>query len=75
MVGSIPRRAGLEVFINEGNTISLKQDDWPDEDVVIAVHPDDVPRLISLLQEARAQIENGEEPSDPVDPTAPLRAV
>ena len=52
----IPPRPGLEVFVNEGGTVSIKQIEsgYPiDDESIVIVHPDDVPRLIKMLEEAR----------------------
>ena len=52
----IEPRPGLEVFLNEGGRISIKQIAWNDEDAMVVVHPDDVPRLIELLKQQLSMI-------------------
>jgi len=53
----IEPRPGLEVFHNKGGRISIRQIDWTDaEEVIVVVHPDDVPRLIELLNKQLSMI-------------------
>lgn len=39
-----------------GGRISIKQIAWNDEDAMVVVHPDDVPRLIELLKQQLSMI-------------------
>jgi len=55
----IEARPGLEIFVNKGGNISIKQIDREGEDLVV-VHPDDVPRLIELLRQAQEEALNFE---------------
>lgn len=50
----IDPRPGLEVFVNQSGSITIAQIeiDRAEQNLVI-VHPDDVPRLIEMLQIAR----------------------
>jgi hypothetical protein len=57
-MASLPARSGLEIFVNDGGTITIRQDDpatfaSPGEEPMIVVHPDDVSTLIRALEEAR----------------------
>jgi hypothetical protein len=57
-MASNPERSGLEVFVNEIGTITIRQDvdgrDVSTEDEpVVVVHPDDVSNLIRALETAR----------------------
>jgi hypothetical protein len=49
--GRIEPRPGLEGFINQGGNISIQQIDR-DEEAIVVVHPEDVPKLIELLHRA-----------------------
>ena len=49
----IDTRDGLEVFLNDAGTISIKQDAAYEDPSLVVVHPDDVDRLIGFLQAAR----------------------
>lgn len=58
----IPPREAIEVFVNENDTISIKQISlMGQDDCVVAVHPEDVPRLIQFLEETREEILNANE--------------
>jgi hypothetical protein len=48
----IAPRPGLEVFVNKSGTVSISQitETFPNEDPIVTVHPDDVPRLIRMLK-------------------------
>lgn len=46
-------RPGLEVFVNQSGSITIAQIEHPQEKNLVVVHPDDVPRLIEMLQTAR----------------------
>lgn len=55
----------LQVFQNEGGTITIKDVLWSEEAAMfreemhfITVHPDDIPELIVRLQEVAAEIKN-----------------
>jgi hypothetical protein len=55
-MGTIPPRPGLKVFVNRSNLISIEQIDADDPEApIVVVYPDDVDRLISLLQNARQE--------------------
>jgi len=52
----IEPREGIEVFVNERGTISIKQEYLDDEDTsVVVVHPDDVDRLIEFLKDTKIE--------------------
>jgi hypothetical protein len=53
----IPARDGIEVFLNESGTISIKQEDsmGHDEPCIVVVHPDDVDALVSFLQDVKQE--------------------
>ena len=55
---TINPRPGLEVFENKAGNISISQIGGFDEEVngVVVVHPDDVPRLIEILQKEKDRI-------------------
>jgi hypothetical protein len=63
-MASIPARSGLEIFVNDVGTITIRQDDpatfasAADEPMVV-VHPDDVSTLIRALEEARRTARRG----------------
>jgi hypothetical protein len=63
-MANIPARSGLEIFVNDGGTITIRQDDpltfasTGDEPMVV-VHPDDVSMLIRALEEARRKARSG----------------
>jgi hypothetical protein len=63
-MASIPARSGLEIFVNDVGTITIRQDDpvtfasTGDEPMVV-VHPDDVSTLIRALEEARRRARRG----------------
>jgi hypothetical protein len=59
----IPPRLGIEVYENEGGTITIKQSDPMDDDHIVVVHPDDVPTLIRFLEEVRQDILTEEDSS------------
>lgn len=43
-------REGLEVYVNELGTISIKQEnEWDDEPQVVVFHPDDAKWLIDAI--------------------------
>lgn len=59
----IPARDGLEVFVNQNNTITILQSVYGSDDQCVSVHPDDIPLLISFLEKAR-QIAPDHSPED-----------
>lgn len=56
MSGTIPPREEIEVFVNKGGNISIRQDGFRQrqEDPIVEVAPEDVPKLIELLEQAAA---------------------
>jgi hypothetical protein len=47
----IEPRPGLEVFPNEGGTISIKQiGALAGDEQIVVVHPEDVPKLVAMLE-------------------------
>lgn len=54
----IQARDGIEVFVNQGGTISIKQDNMLDDEEIVIVHPDDVDRLIEFLRDAKEEARN-----------------
>lgn len=43
-------REGLEVFVNENGTVSIKQEvHWDEEAQIIVVHPDDAKWLVNAI--------------------------
>lgn len=64
MTLKIEPRLGVEVFVNEGNTISISNPDQLDEhgqntDVIVQIHPDYIDAVIKALQTAREKIIEG----------------
>jgi hypothetical protein len=54
----IPGRDGIEVFVNNSKSVTIKQDCGPfvsEEADFVVVHPDDIPALITMLESARAE--------------------
>ena len=47
----------LEVFVNKGNTVSIRQEQFGEDDAIIAVHPFQIPLLIKWLREAKKEAE------------------
>jgi hypothetical protein len=67
---TIEPRDGIEVFVNKGGRISIKQEQLSAyhgelEDVIVVVHPDDAPRLIEFLEDARQEALEFEPESEP----------
>jgi hypothetical protein len=72
----VPARPGFEVFFNKGGTISIQQS-GRDDGGVVALHPEDVPRLVAILEDMhndylldererqQAELEEAESPSPP----------
>lgn len=61
MTLKIEPRLGVEVFVNQVNTISISNPDQLDEhghtnDVVVQIHPDYIDAVISALQDAKKEI-------------------
>lgn len=61
MTLKIEPRLGVEVFVNEGSTISISNPDQLDEhgqitDVIVQIHPDYIDAVISALQDAKKEI-------------------
>lgn len=51
----IEQRDGLEVFANDSGWVIIKQDSDLGGEAVVAVHPEDVPALITFLTKAAAE--------------------
>jgi hypothetical protein len=85
-MATIPAGTGLEVFVNEARTITIRQDADPqsgsDEDApMVVIHPDDISALIRALENARRNVRRGgadkrEEITVPafVYPSRPIRS-
>lgn len=61
MTLKIEARLGVEVFANEGGTISISNPDQLDEhgqniDVIVQIHPDYIDAVISALQDAKKEL-------------------
>jgi hypothetical protein len=66
-MATIPPRPGLEVFVDKNGTITIRQNELvPSLEPTVVVHPDDVPALITMLEDARreARREGAEERDD-----------
>ena len=62
MASKIDPRPGLNVFVNENNTISIVQEDrLGNDDSIVVVHPDDVEKLCEMLRYERDSIPRSEE--------------
>jgi hypothetical protein len=85
-MATIPARTGLEVFVNEARTITIRQDaDGQaaslEEEPMVVIHPDDISALIRALEDARRKarrvaVEEREEITVPafVYPNRPVRS-
>jgi hypothetical protein len=55
-MGTIRERPGLEIFVNDIGTITIRQDVKErarEEEPAVVVHPDDVSTVIRALEDAR----------------------
>lgn len=61
MSHTIHPRPGVEVYVNEGGTISIKQlpVSEADGEQIVAVHPDDLDELITILKAAADECHQG----------------
>jgi hypothetical protein len=55
MLRVIEQRLEIEVYVGQKGHVCLKQIDYPEEDKIITLHPDDVTKLIVYLKEAQAE--------------------
>jgi hypothetical protein len=51
----IKPKEGLEIFVNKGGTITIKQISALDEEMLIVVQPEDVDQVCQFLQDAREE--------------------
>lgn len=51
----IEERKEIEVYAGQKGHVCIKQANWPDEDSLIVMHPDDVTSLIQYLKDAQAE--------------------
>ena len=64
----IEQQFETEIFINQGGSITIKQNQWPDEDQIITIQLCNVDLIINGLKKAKAELkfqkkqeaENGE---------------
>jgi hypothetical protein len=58
---------GLDVFVNQNGGITIAQiTECPHpDDPIVAVHPDDVPRLIRMLKAAAVELRTNDRPERP----------
>ncbi len=58
---------GLDVYVNQNGSITIAQvTECPHpDDPIVAVHPDDVPRLISALKATLAELRTNDRPERP----------
>lgn len=55
MARVIEERREIEVYAGQKGHVCIKQEDDKGEEMLVIVHPDDVPRLIDYLREAQAE--------------------
>lgn len=55
MARVIEERREIEVYAGQKGHVCIKQEDYKGEEMLVIVHPDDVPRLIDYLREAQAE--------------------
>ena len=55
MAPVIEERREIEVYAGQKGHVCIKQDDYKGEEMLVIVHPDDLPRLIDYLREAQAE--------------------
>lgn len=62
----IPPRDGVEVFVNQGGGVTIKQETMYDGEATISLHLDEVLQLIELLKKVHQDALDfaAEEPSD-----------
>lgn len=63
MRGVIERRHSVEVFANRRGLVSIMQH-LPEGEQSVEVHPEDVPQMIALLQNAALEAENFRQSAD-----------
>ena len=66
MTLKIEARMGVEVYVNNANTVSIVNPDQPNEhggydDTVVVIHPDYIDSVIKALQECKNKILMGNE--------------
>lgn len=55
MARVIEERKEVEVYAGQRGHVCIKQIDFKEEEMLVLLHPDDVPRLIEYLKEAQAE--------------------
>jgi hypothetical protein len=55
MSGKIEPRDGVEVYASDAGFVCIKQINFVQEETIVTVHPDDVPQLIKLIEEAQQE--------------------
>ena len=51
----IGERKEVEVYAGQNGHVCIKQSNYPEEDALVVLHPDDVTGLIEFLKEAQAE--------------------
>ena len=51
----IEKRKEVEVYAGQNGHVCIKQSNYPEEDALVVLHPDDVASLIEFLKEAQAE--------------------
>lgn len=51
----IEERKEVEVHVGQKGHVCVKQCNYPDDDMIITLHPDDIPNLVLFLKEAQAE--------------------
>jgi hypothetical protein len=51
----IEERREVEVYVGQKGHVCIKQLNYNDEEMLVLLHPDDVPRLIEFLKESQAE--------------------
>ena len=55
MARTIEERREVEVYAGQNGHVCIKQLDFKSEEMLVLLHPDDVPHLIEYLREAQAE--------------------
>lgn len=52
----VKRQNAIEVFINDGGTITIRQINWPDDDSFVSVGAENATALANALIDARNEL-------------------
>lgn len=55
MVNVIEGRKEINVYAGQDGHVCITQDDWRSEEMLIILHPNDIPELIDYLKLAQAE--------------------